>query len=397
MKGTNLLQKLSESQTLAITKKVRQLRKEGRDITGLTLGEPDFDTPDHIRNAAIEAIREGFTHYPPVAGIPDLRQAIADKFRTQNGLDLGPKNVVVSTGAKQSIVNVIMSLINPGDEVIMGAPYWVSYLEMLKMADAKTVTIQTSITNRFKITPSLLEAAITPKTKMLILNSPNNPTGSMYTKQELTELVAVLAKHPHVFVLADEIYEHIAYDETPTSAASFPEIADRTIIVNGVSKGFAMTGWRIGYIGAPVWIAELCEKYQGQITSGASSISQRAALAALTGPMDPTYAMREEFRRRRDWMANELEIMPEVASYVPTGAFYFYPDLSVFFGRTAPSGRKIADIDVLCDYLIMEGGVALIPGTAFGTDAHVRISYAYAMETLQSGMERLGNALAALK
>lgn len=397
MKASDRLLSLSESQTLALTKKVRRLKAEGRDVMGLTLGEPDFDTPEHIREAGIEAIRESFTHYPPVAGIPDLRQAIADKFRRDNGLDFGPENVVVSTGAKQSLVNAIMSLINPGDEVILPAPYWVSYYEMLKMAEATPVVIQTHIDSRFKISPAQLEAAITPRTRMLVFNSPSNPCGSMYTRVEMEALAAVLEKYPEIYVLSDEIYEHISYGTPHVSPASIPAISDRTVTVNGLSKSFAMTGWRLGFIGAPKWIAELCEKYQGQITSGACSITQKAAIAALNGDLSPTFAMREAFRERRTFMNEALNAMEGVKNYLPDGAFYFYPDVSAFFGRTAPSGRVIGNIDEFCDYLLEEGGLAVIPGTAFGTADHVRISYAYGMEMLQEAMRRMKSALEALK
>lgn len=397
MKGTDRLEKLSESQTLALTKRVRELQAEGKDIVGLTLGEPDFDTPTHIRNAAIDAIRDGFTHYPPVAGIPDLRKAVAEKFSRDYGLQYTAANVVVSTGAKQSVVNVIMSLVNPGDESILVAPYWVSYLEMLKMADSEVAVVDTEVESGYKVNPQDLEAAITPKTRLIIFNSPNNPTGTTYSRSELKAIVEVLARHPHVYVLSDEIYEHITYDTETTCMASFPEIADRVIVVNGMSKGFAMTGWRIGYVVAPVWIAQLCEKYQGQITSGTCSISQKAAVAALTGPMEPTFTMRDEFRKRRDYMGAELSKIPGLKNYTPEGAFYFYPDVSHFIGKHTPEGKTIEDVDDLTMYLLDAGGVAVIPGTAFGTDKHVRISYAYSMDLLRKGMERITQSLTALQ
>ena len=397
MKGTDRLEKLSESQTLALTKRVRELQAEGKDIVGLTLGEPDFDTPTHIRNAAIDAIRDGFTHYPPVAGIPDLRKAVAEKFSRDYGLQYTAANVVVSTGAKQSVVNVIMSLVNPGDESILVAPYWVSYLEMLKMADSEVAVVDTEVESGYKVNPQDLEAAITPKTRLIIFNSPNNPTGTTYSRSELKAIVEVLARHPHVYVLSDEIYEHITYDTETTCMASFPEIADRVIVVNGMSKGFAMTGWRIGYVVAPVWIAQLCEKYQGQITSGTCSISQKAAVAALTGPMEPTFTMRDEFRKRRDYMGAELSKIPGLKNYTPEGAFYFYPDVSHFIGKHTPEGKTIEDVDDLTMYLLDAGGVAVIPGTAFGTDKHVRISYAYSMDLLSKGMERITQSLTALQ
>jgi aspartate aminotransferase len=397
MKGSDRLEKLSESQTLALTKRVRELQAQGRDIVGLTLGEPDFDTPTHIRNAAIDAIRDGFTHYPPVAGIPDLRQAVADKFKRDYGLAYKPANVVVSTGAKQSVINVVMSLLNPGDECVLIAPYWVSYLEMIKMADGEARVVDTDVANGYKLDPADLEAAITPQTRLIIFNSPNNPTGTTYSRAELKAIAEVLARHPQVYIISDEIYEHLAYDTETACMASFPEIAERVIVVNGVSKGFAMTGWRIGYIVAPVWIAQLCEKFQGQITSGACSISQKATVAALTGPMEPTFAMRDEFKKRRDFMGGELNKIPGLKNYTPDGAFYFYPDVSHFIGKRTPGGVLIADVDDLSMYLLDEGGVAVIPGTAFGTDKHVRISYAYGMDLLRKGLQRISESLTALQ
>lgn len=397
MKGTKRLQILSESQTLALTKLVRQLQAEGKDVVGLTLGEPDFDTPDHIREAAIAAIREGFTHYTPVAGIPQLRTAIARDYDQVAPGHYQAANVVVSNGAKQSVVNVVMSLVDPGEEVIIPCPYWVSYIEIFKMAEANVVEVPTTIENGYKMTAAQLEAAITPRTKMLLINSPNNPTGGMYTLEEAAELAAVLERNPHVILVSDEIYEHIWFEHPTVCFARFESIRDRLVIISGVSKGFAMTGWRIGYTLSPQWIAELCEKYQGQITSGASSVSQRAALAAYTGSMEPSEKMRLEFKARRDYMGARLAAIPGLKSYNPPGAFYFYPDLGAFIGKTTPKGEKIRDIDHLTEYLLMEAGVAVIPGTAFGTDRHVRISYAYAMEYLEKGCDRIAQALNALK
>lgn len=397
MKGSKRLEVLSESQTLALTKLVRQLQAEGKDVVGLTLGEPDFDTPQHIRDAAIAAINEGFTHYTPVAGIPQLRTAIAADYDAVSNSHYKAANVVVSNGAKQSVVNVVMSLLDPGDEVIIPSPYWVSYIEIFKMAEAVVREVHTTLETGYKMTPDQLEAAITPKTKMLLLNSPNNPTGGMYSLEEAAALVAVLDRHPHVILVSDEIYEHIWFEHPTVCFARFTTILDRLVIISGVSKGFAMTGWRIGYSLGPKWIAELCEKYQGQITSGASSVSQKAALAAYTGTMQPTEDMRLEFKKRRDFMGAKLDAIPHLKSYTPPGAFYFYPDLSAFLGKRTPKGEVIRDIDHLTEYLLLEGGVAVIPGTAFGTDSHVRISYAYAMDVLEKGCERLATALNALK
>lgn len=396
MNGTKRLEVLSESQTLAITKLVRELKAEGKDIVGLTLGEPDFDTPDHIRDAAIAAIKEGFTHYTPVAGILPLREAIAKMYFERYGLHYTHENVVVSTGAKQSLVNAIMSLVDPGMEVILPSPFWVSYIEMFKMAEAKTVIVETELESNYKITPEQLEAAITPNTRLFLLNSPSNPTGTVYTQAEMAGLAEVLERHPHVMIISDEIYEHITFETKPTSFVTFPKIADRVVIVNGVSKGYAMTGWRIGFVLAPKWIAELCEKYQGQVTSGTCSIAQRAALAAFSGPMEPTYKMRDAFQERRDIVGKMLHAIPGLKSYDPPGAFYFYPDLSNFIGKKTPSGETIRDIDHLCHYLLAEGLVAVIPGTAFGTEKHVRISYAYALPILEEGIKRFANALNAL-
>lgn len=397
MKGSKRLNHLSESQTLAITKLVRDLKTKGQDIVGLTLGEPDFDTPAHIGQAAVDAIQEGFTHYPPVAGFPDLRAAIAKKFREENNLPWQAENVVVSTGAKQSLVNAIMSLVDPGEEVVMIAPYWVSYLEMIKMAEGVPVVIHTDVTSGYKATAAQLEAALSDKTRMFILNSPSNPTGSMYSRAELEEMAAVLEKYPDVFILTDEIYEYLAFDEVHFSIGSLPNLVDRTITVNGFSKGFAMTGWRLGYIGAPKWIADLCEKFQGQITSGANSIAQKAALAAINDDRQEVNAMRDKFRARRDVMAAALSDIPGIKMYRPEGAFYLYPDLSNFLNKTAPSGKFISNIDELTFYLIEEAGVALIPGTAFGTEHHVRISYAYSTDLLEEGSKRIHQGLANLK
>lgn len=397
MIGSSRLQKLAESETLAMAKKVRRLIASGKDIIGLTLGEPNFDTPDHIREAAIEAIHAGHTHYPPVAGIPALRQAVADKFQREYGLDTRKENVMVSTGAKQSLVNIIMSLVNPGERGILLAPYWVSYREMLKMADAEVHVIESGVETEFKISPAELEAAITPGTRLLILNNPSNPTGSTYTKDELAGLVAVLEKHPQVYVISDEIYEYISYGQPHTCLATFSSIRDRVIVVNGVSKGFAMTGWRIGFTVGPEEIIQLCEKYQGQITSGANTIAQHAALKALNSPLDSTHAMRDSFQERRDFVFQALDAIEGLEVFVPPGAFYFYPDVSGTFGKQTPSGKRIENVQDFCDYLLDEALVAVISGTAFGTHKHVRISYAYSMDKLREGMNRITHHLSLLK
>ena len=393
MKGSDRLQLLSESQTIALTKKVREMQAKGIDVLGLTLGEPDMDTPDHIRKAAIRAIEAGHTHYPPVPGIPELRQAIAESFKRNNGLDYEAKNIVVSTGAKQSLINIMLSMVNPGDEVILIAPYWVSYYDMVSLSEGKQVVIQTTLENNFKVSPAQLEAAITPKTKMVLFNSPSNPSGAMYSHSEMKALVEVLERHLQVYILSDEIYEHICYEEKHISFGSFPEIFDRTITVNGVSKGFAMTGWRLGYIGAPLWIAQLSEKIQGQFTSGACTISQYAALEAVSGDMKPTYAMRDEFRKRRDAMYLSLSQIKGIQCQKPEGAFYFYPNVAHYFGMKTENGEIIRDVDHFCEYLIEEAKVAVIPGSAFGTDHHIRISYAYAQPVLLDAMTRIKDSL----
>ena len=395
--GARRLEALTESQTLALAKRVRQLRAEGRDIVSLTLGEPDFDTPDHIREAAIAAIREGFTHYPPVAGIAELRAAAADVFTRRNRLvGIAAENVVVSTGAKQSLLNALMALVNPGDEVILIAPYWVSYVPMIKMAEGTPVFVHTTAEQGFEPTAAQLEAAITPRTRLVIFNSPNNPTGAMIRPQTMDALVAVLERHPHVLVLSDEIYELVAYGTPHVSPGAYASIAPRTITVNGMSKAYAMTGWRLGLLAAPRWVAELCDKYQGQVTSGACSIAQRAAVAALTSDLAPTRAMVSRFEQRRDLLCGELRrAVPEWSFTVPLGAFYLYPDVGAHLGRRTPEGRVIADVDALADYLL-EQGVSTVPGSAYGTDRHLRLSYACSDDELREAVRRIAAAVGRL-
>ncbi len=389
---------LAESQTLALAKRVRALRAAGRDIISLTLGEPDFDTPDFIREAAIAAIREGFTHYPPVAGIAELRAAAAEVFTRRNGLlGIAAENVVVSTGAKQSLLNALMAVVNPGDEVILIAPYWVSYVPMVHMAEGRPVIVNTDASTGFALTPEALEAAITPRTRMVMLNSPNNPTGAMITRPEMDALVAVLARHPQVYVLSDEIYELIAYDAAHVSPGAYAELAGRVITVNGMSKAYAMTGWRVGLMAAPLPIAAACEKYQGQVTSGTSSISQRAALAALTGDLAPTRAMAETFRRRRDLLAAELrQHVPAWTFTVPKGAFYLFPNVSAHLGRRTPRGQVLATADALAEYLL-DHGVSTVPGSANGVEGYLRLSYACSDAELRGAVQRIAGALAQLQ
>ena len=397
MQFSQIITSLAESATLGIAKKVRELKAEGRDVIGLTLGEPDFDTPEHIREAAKKALDNGYTHYPPVSGYAELRQAIVDKLKRENSLKYDINQIVVSTGAKQSLYNIILAMLNPGDGAVLPAPYWVSYEAMLHLAQADTTIIPTNIASDYKITPEQLEAAIKPHTKVVFLNTPSNPTGSMYSQEELAGLIAVLEKYPQVYIIADEIYEHITYGQTHVSVGSFDSIFDRVITVNGFSKGYAMTGWRLGYIAAPTEIAALSEKLQGQCTSGATAFSQQGAIAALNGPMDASLAMRDAFRVRRDALYNQLKAIEGVEVNLPDGAFYFYPDLANFLGKSTPEGKKINDIETLCLYILDKEGLALVPGSAFGTESHVRISYAYATETLNDGVARLASALSSLR
>lgn len=395
--GSHLIHSLEESATLGVSKKVRELTAAGKDVIGLTLGEPDFDTPAHIRAAAKQALDDGYTHYPPVNGIPELRSAIAAKLKRENGLHYEAKHILVSTGAKQSLYNVVVALLNPGDEMIVPAPYWVSYAAMTHLAQAQLVPVMTDIQSGYKMTPEQLEAAITPNTKLLLLNSPSNPTGSMYSKKELAGLVEVLERHPHIYLIADEIYEHLTYGEAHYSLGRFESIFDRVITVNGFSKGYAMTGWRLGYIAAPMAVVDMAEKLQGQVTSGANSFAQKGAVAALEGGLETTYAMRDAFRVRRDSLYEKLKNIEGLDVNLPDGAFYFYPDAKNFMGLTTPQGTKINNIEELCFHLLDNVGLAVIPGNAFGTDTHIRISYAYAQKTLDEAAARLAEGLHQLK
>ncbi len=393
---SNRINILSESQTIGMAKLSRELSAKGIDVINLSLGEPDFITPDHIRDAAKKAIDAGYTHYTPISGYAELRKAISEKFRRENNLPYAPEQVVVSTGAKQSIANVILSLINPGDEVIIPLPYWVSYIEVVKLAEGKVVPLKTSIENDFKITAQQLDAAITPKTKMFIFSSPCNPTGTVFTREELKSFADVFAKHPHVYVLSDEIYEHINFLNKHVSIAEFENIRDRVIVVNGLSKSFAMTGWRIGYIGAPKWIADACDKMQGQFTSGTSSISQKAAEAALNSSLQPTLEMQAAFRRRRDLVLKLMKEIPGWKINEPQGAFYVFPDVSSYFGKS--DGEKtINNATDLCMYLLNKGHVAIVTGEAFGDPGCVRISYAASDERLVEAIRRIKTALSLLK
>lgn len=394
-KVSDRLNRLSESATLAMARKTRELKAEGKNIIGLSLGEPDFNTPDFIKDAAKEGIDQNYTSYTPVEGYADLKEAVIKKFKRDNGLDYGMDQIVVSTGAKQSIANVMLSLVNPGDEVIVPAPYWVTYEEIVKLAEGTPVVIQTSIDNDFKITASELEAAITPKTKLMIFSSPCNPTGSLYSKEELRSLADVIVKHPDLIVMSDEIYEHINFVGKHQSLAQFADVYDQVVTINGLSKAFAMTGWRLGYIGAPSWIAKACIKMQGQVTSGTCSIAQRAAIAALNADPSVTHEMTDAFKRRRDFVLNELKAMEGVKINVPEGAFYVFPDISSFFGKSN-GDFKINNADDLAMYLLTEAEVATVTGSAFGNKNCIRISYAASDEELKEAMKRISNALSRL-
>tara|TARA_R100001369_G_scaffold90087_1_gene128569 strand:+ start:12846 stop:13973 length:1128 start_codon:yes stop_codon:yes gene_type:complete len=368
--------------------KARELKNEGKDIIGLSLGEPDFNIPDFIKEAAKEAIDQNYSSYSPVDGYADLKQAIANKFKRDNGLTYGLNQIVVSTGAKQSLANIAMVMLNDGDEVILPAPYWVSYSDIVKLAQGVPVEVPTSIDTDFKMTPEQLEKAITPKTKMMWFSSPCNPSGSVYNKEELEGLAKVLRKHPNIFVVSDEIYEHINFRGGHVSIANIEGMYDRTITVNGVSKAFAMTGWRIGYIGGPEWIAKACTKFQGQITSGANSIAQRATIAALNAPISSIKFMIDEFHKRRDLV---LELLGEIKGFnlnVPEGAFYVFPDISSFFGKTL-NGTLINNASDFALYLLEKANVATVTGEAFGNDNCIRISYAASEKELREAMARI--------
>lgn len=387
--------KLAESQTIKMARISREMKSAGHDVINLSLGEPDFVTPEYIRKGAKKAIDDGFTFYSPIAGFSDLREAISRKFKKDNNLDFAPNQIVVSTGAKQSIANVVLSLVDPGEEVIIPTPYWVSYIEIVKLAEGKMIFIPSTVESNFKITPEQLEEAITENTKLFIFSSPCNPTGTVYTRNELKALAEVFARNPHVYIISDEIYEYINFTNHHESIAQFEEIRERIIIVNGFSKGFAMTGWRVGYIGAPKWIADACDKIQGQFTSGTSSISQKAALAALSDDKNVVNEMRETFRKRRDLVLKQLCEIKGLKCNSPEGAFYVFPEVSSFFGKTWGS-TEINSADDLATYLLTSAGVALVPGDAFGAHGCIRISYAASEETLTEAIARIKTALSKL-
>jgi len=389
------LERLSPSETLAMSQKSNELKAQGIDIINLSVGEPDFFTPDHIKAAAKKAIDDNFSFYSPVPGYMDLRKAIVEKLQKENNLDYTVDQIIVSNGAKQSVCNVLLSIIGPGDEVIVPAPYWVSYVEMVKLAEGTNVIVEAGIEQDFKMTASQLEAAITPRTKALILCSPSNPTGSVYSKEELKDLADVLAKYPDITIISDEIYEHINYIGKHESIAQFDNIKERVVVVNGVSKAYAMTGWRVGFIAAPLWIAKATNKLQGQYTSGASSIAQKAAVAAFTGDQSCVEEMRQAFLRRRDLGVKLLKEIPGIKVNVPQGAFYLFPEVDTYFGKSFEN-YSINDVGDLAMYLLEVGHVATVGGAAFGAPTCLRLSYATSDEQLTEAIKRIKEALAKL-
>ncbi len=392
---SNTINNLSESQTLAMSRLSRELIAEGKDVISLSIGEPDFDTPDFIKEAAKKAIDENFTHYTPVPGYPELRTAISNKFKRDNNLDYAIDQIVVSTGAKHSLANISISLLNPNNEVILPAPYWVSYHEIIKLAGAKPVSLPTTIEQDFKVSVAQIEAAITDKTRMIWFSTPCNPSGSVYTKDELHKIALLIKDYPNIIIVSDEIYEHINFMGKHESIAQFDFIKDQVITVNGVSKGFAMTGWRIGYIGAPKWIADACTKMQGQFTSGTSSISQKAAQAALEADPSVTYEMREAFEKRRELVLNLMKEIPGLKLNSPKGAFYVFPDISSYFGKT-DGETTINNATELTMFLLNKGLVALVTGEAFGDPNCIRFSYATSEDILIESIKRIKNTLALL-
>ncbi|MET3880094.1 MULTISPECIES: pyridoxal phosphate-dependent aminotransferase [Chitinophaga] len=382
------LSRISEPQTIKMAKLSRELKAQGIDIVDLSIGEPDFDTPVHIREAAKKAIDEGFTHYTPVAGYPEVRKAIVHKLKRDNGLDYTPEQIVVSTGAKQCLANAVLSIVNPGDEVIIPTPYWVTYSEQVSLCQGEVVFVPCSIENNYKITPEQLEAAITPKTKLFMFSSPCNPTGSVYSGKELEALAAVFAKHPGIFIISDEIYEYINYEGKHESIAQFGDLINRTILINGLSKGFAMTGWRLGYLAAPLDIAKACDKIQSQFTSATCSITQRAAITALTGELTTAVEMVAEFKKRRAFIHEALKAIPGLKVNDPEGAFYMFPDMSAFFNKSFED-MHIKNADDLCMFLLHKANVSTVTGSAFQQPNCIRISYATSMDKLEKGVERM--------
>ncbi|WP_321298849.1 pyridoxal phosphate-dependent aminotransferase [Marinifilum fragile] len=396
LKVSDRIAAMELSPTLAMSQKSREMKAQGIDVINLSVGEPDFDTPDHIKKAAQKAIDDNYSHYSPVPGFLELRQAVVNKLKRENGLDYTVDQIVVSNGAKQSIVNAMMSIVNKGDEVIIPSPFWVSYSEIVKLAEGKCVFIPASIDQDFKITPEQLEKAITPKTKAFLFSSPSNPTGSLYSKEELRALADVFVKHPDIVVLSDEIYEHINYVGAHESMAQFADMKDRVVVINGVSKGYAMTGWRIGYIAAPLWIAKACGKLQGQMTSGASSIAQMASVSALDGDQSSVVSMRKAFKKRRDLALTQLKEVPGFEIREPKGAFYLFPQVNQIFGKSN-GNITINNATDLSLYLLESANVATVTGEAFGAPECLRLSYATSEEQMAEAIRRIKSAIEKLK
>jgi aspartate aminotransferase len=387
---------LAESETLKMARMARELRALGHDVISLSLGEPDFDTPDHIKEAAYQALKDGYTKYTPVAGLPELAKAISDKFKRDNDLDYRPEQIVVSNGAKQTIYNLCQALLNPGDEVVMFAPYWVSYYEIVKLSGGVPVCVYAGVERDFKPTAQQLAEAIGPRTKFVLFSSPCNPTGTVFTREELQDYADAIAPHEDVLIVSDEIYEYINFTHEHVSIGSFPNVKDRTITVNGFAKGFSMTGWRLGYMGAPKYIADACSKIQGQVTSGATSFGQKAGAVALVSDLAPTEAMREAFRERRDIILSMLEEVPGIRTNHPDGAFYVFPDISAFFGKS-DGQTVIQNADDFCDYVMSNAYVGLVSGSAFGDPNCFRLSYAASEAQLREAVRRMKEVLARLK
>jgi aspartate aminotransferase len=396
MQLSSILSRFSEPETLKMAKLSRELRTQGVDVIDLSVGEPDFDTPQHIKDAAKKAIDDNWSHYTPVPGYLDLRQAICEKLKRDNNLDYKPEQIVASTGAKQSLANTMLALVDDGDEVIIPTPYWVTYSELVKIARGKVVEVHTSLESGFKISPAQLETAITPKTKVFLFSSPCNPSGAVYSKNELEALAIIFRKHPEVAIISDEIYEYIDYVGKHESIAQFSDLKDRIVIVNGLSKGFAMTGWRLGYIAAPVEIAKACEKLQGQFTSATNSITQKAAVIALTTDLKPSFEMVEEFRRRREKTMELVSAIPGIKCFNPEGAFYIFPDISFFFGKS-DGVTTIQNSNDLCMYLLNTAHVSSVMGDAFGEPRCIRFSFANSMTNIERAWARIKDALAKLK
>ncbi len=395
MQLSSLIDRFSEPETLRMARLGRELREKGIDIIDLSLGEPDFDTPVHIKEAAKKAIDENWSHYTPVGGYMELKEAICKKFKRDNGLDYKPENIIVSTGAKQSLANVILSIINKDDEVLIPTPYWVTYSALVQLGEGNVKLIKGSFENQYKLTAAELEAAITPQTKLFIFSSPCNPSGSVYSKDELAELVAVFEKNPHVYIISDEIYEYINFAGGHYSIASFKSIKERVIIINGLSKGFAMTGWRLGYIAASAPIVKACEKLQGQFTSGTNAITQRAAITALTSSLEPSFAMTREFEKRKQKVLGLINKIPGIRCAIPDGAFYIFPEVHEYFGKKAGS-HIINNADDLCMFLLNEAHVSTVTGSAFGNDECIRISFANSMDNIEEGFRRIIKAFSQL-